>query len=123
MHPDDTDERHRHALDPSRLQHLRDLGPRGESLADKAVVAFLNAGPQHLSDIRRAATAGARDQLLHEANLLRGLALMTGAMGVAAQCVQIDRAGRNKSYGVVHTAVAELARELALAEDALRHPE
>lgn len=120
MHPDDTKERHTHALDPSRLQYLRALGPRGESLADKAVAALLDTGPQHLWELRRAAVAHASDQILHEANLLRGMALLTGAMGVAAQCVQIDRAGRSKRYGAVRTAISELARELALAEEALR---
>jgi HPt (histidine-containing phosphotransfer) domain-containing protein len=120
MHPDHTQEQHAHALDLSRLQYLRGLGPRGESLADKAVAEFLNTGPQHLWELRRAAVARASDQLLHEVSLLKGMALLTGAMGVAAQCVQIDRAGRDKHYGVVRTAISELARELALAEEALR---
>ena len=120
MHPHETEVRDGHALDLSRLQYLRGLGPRGESLADRAVAEFLDTGPHHLWELRRAAVARASEQLLHEANTIKGMALLTGAMGVAARCAQIDRAGRSQSYGAVRTAIRELARELALAEEALR---
>jgi PAS domain S-box-containing protein len=107
------------AIDPSRLDILRGLGPEdGMGLLPAAANAFRQDIQPSLDALRRALNNGGGTDLVHAAHKLKGSAANIGAVGAVAICSELEELGRSHQGGGPEL-LARLEAELALVEKAL----
>ncbi|MGZ4468761.1 MAG: response regulator [Nocardioidaceae bacterium] len=78
-------------LDPSRLETLREMGPRAESLVDRIITGFTTQAPQQVAAIRAAVERDDATELGALAHKLFGSAANLGAVRVADLCADLER--------------------------------
>ncbi|MEW1808469.1 response regulator [Pseudarthrobacter sp. NPDC080039] len=108
-----------HALDPGRLEILRNLGGgNAQGLLPEAAAAFREGIKPSVDSLRQAILDQDADALTQAAHKLKGAAANIGATGAAAICDQLEREGRNAEP---HAAVllARLVTELERVDTAL----
>jgi len=114
---------HALAIDPARLDLLRQLGPAdGGALLTAVVSAFLQEAPARLASLRSAVDAGGGRPLAEAAHQLKGSAANIGATTVAALCEQLEiaaRAGDTLAFGLLHQLETELDRASRALTDAV----
>jgi CheY-like chemotaxis protein len=104
------------ALDPVRLETLRDLGPaQGRGLLPAAAHAFRLDIQPSLGALRQALNNDGKDALKQAAHKLRGAAANIGANRVARLCEELEYS----SAAVDPVLLAQLEAELALVDEAL----
>ncbi len=101
----------RTVLDSSRLDALREMGPRAESYIARAVDSFITGiGPQ-LDDVRTALAVADQDALRQSAHKLAGSALNLGLteVGVAARAVELREEPQcsDEAYGPMLAALED----------------
>lgn len=107
------------ALDPARLETLRDLGPAdGLGLLPAAAHAFRQDIQPSLEALRQALDDGGGDAFRQVAHKLKGAAANIGAARAARLCEEMERSS-SKVGAVDPGLLASLEAELALVDKAL----
>ncbi|MBT8159906.1 response regulator [Arthrobacter sp. GN70] len=107
------------ALDPARLDILRDLGPSdGMGLLPAAALAFRQDIRPSLDALRQALDNGGREAARQAAHKLKGSSANIGAVRAAKLCAEIERSAAT-SHAVDPALLASLEDELALVDQAL----
>ncbi|GAA3318538.1 response regulator [Arthrobacter ramosus] len=109
------------ALDPARLETLRDLGPAdGLGLLPAAAQAFRQDIQPSLEALRRALGNGNGDAFRQVAHKLKGAAANIGAARAARMCEELEHSS-SSGKPVDPALLADLEAELALVDKALDH--
>ena len=107
------------ALDPARLDTLRDLGPAdGLGLLPAAAHAFRQDIQPSLHALRRALDNGSGDVFRQVAHKLKGAAANIGAARAARMCEELERSS-SSGKPVDYALLAALEAELDLVDKAL----
>ncbi|MHC6219646.1 hybrid sensor histidine kinase/response regulator [Arthrobacter sp. MMS24-S77] len=109
------------ALDPARLETLRDLGPAdGLGLLPAAARAFRQDIQPSLEALRQALDNGGGDAFRQVAHKLKGSAANIGAARAARMCEEMEHSSADGAP-VDRALLASLEAELALVDKALDH--
>ncbi len=104
-----------HPLDLGRLEALRQLGPE---VVSEIARLFLDSAAGRVELIRASAVDGNWTALLATAHSLKGSAANLGAMGLQAQCVEIEAQARSGT-GVARDLIEAIEEEYARVQTAL----
>jgi signal transduction histidine kinase/CheY-like chemotaxis protein/HPt (histidine-containing phosphotransfer) domain-containing protein len=104
------------AVDPSRLQELRDfMGDDGMETVTALVDSYLDDGPRLISEAVDALGRGDTQALIHRAHTLRGSSGAVGAIAVAELAGAVETMARRGERDGLDGLVARLGSELARA--------
>jgi CheY-like chemotaxis protein len=108
------------ALDPARLDQLRNLGPTGgQGLIPETAHAFRREADAGLTALNFAIEHSDNDALKRAAHKLKGGAANIGAAPVAALCAQLENLVTSDVSGLGRQLIALLESELARVDKAL----
>lgn len=108
------------AIDPARLEVLRNLGPAdGRGLLPAAAEAFRDDLPRSLAALHEAMANGRGDALAAAAHKLRGAAANIGADAAASLCGDLERLSASQGATPGMDALLRLEAELARVDRAL----
>jgi len=109
------------AVDPARLETLRDLGPAdGRGLLPAAADAFRRGVPSSMAALQQAVDGGG-EGLEEAAHKLKGAAASIGARGAASLCQELEQLGREPGSQPGPELLARLRTELARVDTALEN--
>jgi two-component system, sensor histidine kinase and response regulator len=119
--PESSEEDAGPALDPARLETLRDLGPAdGLGLLPAAAQAFRQDIQPSLQALRQALDNGSGQAFRQVVHKLKGAAANIGAARAARMCEELERSS-SSGKPVDPALIAGLEAELALVDKALDH--
>ena len=108
-------------LDHDALENLRYLTTSsGENLLDKAIDLFLEAVPQEIENLRKAAESKDASSLANIAHNLKSSCGNLGALVMAKKVAALETIGRQKRTDGAMELIASISEELPLIIDALK---
>jgi len=103
-------------IDFSVIEELKELQTDGEpDIIHELIDAFLEAAPEHMETIRKAAIDGAARDLQSAAHALRGSSSAIGAIPLSESLQKLEDMGKGNDLS---SATAEVTRAEALLKEA-----